>query len=221
MTHDLEVDGFVKVRGLAGESERQTLLAALGEPKGAGSRGLLAVPEVYAWAVSAAVLSRVTTHLGPQARPVRAIFFDKSPAANWLVPWHQDVTLAVQGPVETPGFGPWSRKDGIPHVQAPAEWLARMLTVRLHLDACDASNGALRVIPGSHRYGRLAADRISALKTATPEVLCEAAAGDGLLMRPLLLHASSKSIGDRRRRILHIEYCSDPLPAGMAWHEVA
>jgi ectoine hydroxylase-related dioxygenase (phytanoyl-CoA dioxygenase family) len=80
---------------------------------------------------------------------------------------------------------------------------------------------ALQVIPGSHRYGRLDADRIAALKTATPEVLCAPAAGDALLMRPLLLHASSKSMSGRRRRILHIEYCSDSLPAGMAWHEAA
>jgi ectoine hydroxylase-related dioxygenase (phytanoyl-CoA dioxygenase family) len=96
-----------------------------------------------------------------------------------------------------------------------------VITVRLHFDDCDGSNGALRVIPGSHRYGRLDGDRMSALKAATHEVLCEAAAGDVLLMRPLLLHASSKSTSDRRRRILHIEYCSDPLPAGMAWHQTA
>ncbi|MFM2242085.1 MAG: hypothetical protein RLZ97_940 [Verrucomicrobiota bacterium] len=221
MTHDLEGDGFMRVRALAGELERRALRAALGEPEGAGSRGILAVPQVRAWARSAAILSRVTTYLGAQAQPVRAIFFDKSPTTNWLVPWHQDVTLAVESPVDAPGFGPWSRKDGVSHVQAPGEWLARMITVRLHFDDCDGSNGALRVIPGSHRYGRLDADRMSALKAATHEVLCEAAAGDVLLMRPLLLHASSKSTSDRRRRILHIEYCSDPLPAGMAWHQTA
>jgi hypothetical protein len=219
MTHDLEAEGFFMVRALVGEAERRVLLIALGEPQGAGSRGLLAIPEIRAWALSAGVLQRVAAHLGPRARPVRAIFFDKSPAANWLVPWHQDVTLAVDGPMDVPGFGPWSRKDGISHVQAPAEWLARMVTVRLHFDECDASNGALRVIPGSHRYGRLDADRIAALKTATPEVLCAAAAGDALLMRPLLLHASSKSMSGRRRRILHIEYCSGSLPTGMTWHE--
>jgi len=83
----------------------------------------------------------------------------------------------------------------------------------------NAEQRALQGIPGSHRYGRLDADRIAALKTATPEVLCAAAAGDALLMRPLLLHASSKSMSVRRQRILHIEYCSDSMPAGMAWHE--
>jgi len=35
----------------------------------------------------------------------------------------------------------------------------------------NAEQRALQGIPGSHRYGRLDADRIAALKTATPEVL--------------------------------------------------
>jgi ectoine hydroxylase-related dioxygenase (phytanoyl-CoA dioxygenase family) len=82
--------------------------------------------------------------------PVRAIFFDKSSGSNWLVPWHQDLTIAVASKCEAPGFGPWSVKDGIPHVQPPDELLKQMIALRLHLDDCDASNGALRVIPGSH-----------------------------------------------------------------------
>ncbi|MFO0952967.1 MAG: phytanoyl-CoA dioxygenase family protein [Isosphaeraceae bacterium] len=149
------------------------------------------------------------------------MFFDKSPAANWLVPWHQDVTIAVARKVEASGFGPWSLKNGIPHVQPPEALLAQMIAVRLHLDACDASNGALRVIPGSHRGGRLDPDQIAAARAASAEVLCEAEAGDALLMRPLLLHASSKSVADGRRRVLHVEYCSGRLPEGMDWHDAA
>ena len=56
-------------------------------------------------------------------------------------------------------FGPWSVKDGVPHVQAPAEYLEQMLAVRLHLDDADEENGALRVLVGSHRLGRLSAER--------------------------------------------------------------
>jgi ectoine hydroxylase-related dioxygenase (phytanoyl-CoA dioxygenase family) len=217
----LERDGFVWVRNVLGAVERQDLLKALGDPAGAGSRGLLGLPAVREWAQSKTLASLVSAHLGPSARPVRAIFFDKSATSNWLVPWHQDVTLAVARPVEAPGFGPWSLKDGIPHVQAPGEWLSRMLTVRLHLDDCDASNGALRVIPGSHRHGRLESAQIPAIREATAELLCTALAGDALLMRPLLLHGSSKSMSRSRRRILHLEYCSGTLPAGMEWHDAA
>jgi ectoine hydroxylase-related dioxygenase (phytanoyl-CoA dioxygenase family) len=153
--------------------------------------------------------------------PVRAIYFDKSPAANWSVPWHQDLTVAVRARVDLPGFGPWSTKDGIPHVQPPIDLLERMLTLRIHLDDADRSNGALRVLPGSHRLGRLTADAIEALRIEYPEVLCTAAAGDALLMRPLLLHASRRSTSVRNRRVLHIEYAGFALPSGLRWHEDA
>jgi ectoine hydroxylase-related dioxygenase (phytanoyl-CoA dioxygenase family) len=221
MTSAIERDGFELAKGVFAGSQLLFLAAALGDPEGAGARGLLCVPEVRAFARSEAMMSLVTARLGPDAQPVRAIFFDKTPSSNWLVPWHQDVTIAVAGKVEAPGFGPWSVKHGIPHVQPPEALLAQMLAVRVHLDDCDASNGALRVIPGSHRRGRLEPDQISAAKAASEEVVCEAAAGDALLMRPLLLHASSKSVTDRRRRILHIEYCSGRLPSGMTWHDAA
>jgi ectoine hydroxylase-related dioxygenase (phytanoyl-CoA dioxygenase family) len=153
--------------------------------------------------------------------PVRGLLFDKSADANWLVVWHQDLTLAVRERCEAPGFGPWSVKDGVPHVQAPAECLAQMVAVRLHLDDADEHNGALRVLAGSHRFGRLSPARIDELRRELREVVCTAAAGDALLMRPLLLHASSRSASERRRRVLHIEYAGFQLPAGLEWHEAA
>jgi ectoine hydroxylase-related dioxygenase (phytanoyl-CoA dioxygenase family) len=153
--------------------------------------------------------------------PVRALYFDKSPQRNWLVSWHQDLTLAVHARIETPGFGPWSTKQGVPHVQPPVEFLAQMLTVRLHFDDTDESNGALRVLPGSHRLGRLSPARIREICLGQSPVLCRAAAGDALLMRPLLLHASSRSQSSRPRRVLHLEYASFALPNGLAWHEAA
>ena len=57
--------------------------------------------------------------LGPQARPVRAILFDKSPAANWALGWHQDRTIIVRERRDVPGFGPWTRKRGMLHVAPP------------------------------------------------------------------------------------------------------
>jgi ectoine hydroxylase-related dioxygenase (phytanoyl-CoA dioxygenase family) len=145
----------------------------------------------------------------------------KSPDANWLVPWHQDLTIAVRERVETPGFGPWSVKEGVPHVQPPVELLARMLAIRLHLDDADESNGALRAQAGSHRRGRLGTEEIAEWRTRGVEVVCAAAAGDALLMRPLLLHASSKSMSSRSRQVLHIEYAGFDLPGGMRWCDEA
>lgn len=221
MNPDIEQHGFALIPRVLDADEQQELLAALGLVSGAGRRGLLAVAAVAALARSPRILALVRPHLPAEPLPVRAIYFDKSSEANWLVPWHQDLTLALRSRGEAPGFGQWSIKDGIPHVQPPVELLEQMLTFRLHLDDAGESNGALRVLPGSHRRGRLSAAEIQQLRSERPEHLCAASAGDALLMRPLLLHASSRSTDTRHRRILHIEYAAFSLPAPLEWHEAA
>ena len=120
---------------------------------------MLRVPEVMRLAQSLLV-DLVRPHLPAEPVPVRGIYFDKRPETNWLVAWHQDLTLALKERVEVPGFGPWSLKEGVPHVQPPVGMLEQMLSVRLHLDDADATNGALRVLPGTHRLGRLNAEAI-------------------------------------------------------------
>ena len=213
----LQSQGFSEVEGVLSKDEARQWIDFLGEVEGAGRRGLLRQPEVAALARSDRLLTLLRPHLEDEPRAVRAIYFDKSPAANWLVAWHQDLTLAVQERREVAGFGPWSEKDGIPHVQPPARLLEQMLTIRIHLDHADETNGALRVLPGTHNLGRLTAGRIQQLRAEVPEHLCEASAGDALLMRPLLLHASGRSNTDRHRRILHIEYAAFDLPGGLRW----
>src|SRR5206468_5123271 len=129
--------------------------------------------------------------LGPGAFAVRGLFFDKTPEANWKIPWHQDLTIAVRRRIETPGFGPWSIKASVVHVQPPVGILERMVTVRLHLDDCGLDNGPLKVRPGTHSLGRLARERTEELASEVAEDICCLNAGDALIMRPLLLHASS------------------------------
>ena len=219
MPFTVETDGFSVVPQVLETAEQQDLLETLGAVSGPGRRGLLASADIAALARSSRLLSLVRPHLAHEPFPVRAIYFDKSPEANWLVPWHQDLTVALQSRVETPRFGPWSVKEGVPHVQPPVELLEQMLTVRLHLDDADESNGALRVLPGTHRLGRLASNETQGLRTRHEEVLCTMAAGDALLLRPLLLHASGRSTSQRHRRVLHIEYAAFPLPGGLDWHE--
>jgi ectoine hydroxylase-related dioxygenase (phytanoyl-CoA dioxygenase family) len=158
--------------------------------------------------------------LEAEPRAVRGIYFDKSPEANWIVAWHQDLTLAVHRQIDVPGFGPWSLKEGVPHVQPPVDLLEQMLTVRLHLDDCDESNGALRVIPGTHRLGRLSRDAIRKLGNEKPATLCRVAAGGVLLMHPLLLHSSGRSHSGKHRRVIHLEYAGFDLPSGLKWQEI-
>jgi ectoine hydroxylase-related dioxygenase (phytanoyl-CoA dioxygenase family) len=99
--------------------------------------------------------------------------------------------------------------------------LKQMLTVRLHLDAADESNGALWVSPGSHRFGRLPAGEAAAMAERQSKHLCRVQAGDALLFRPLILHASRKAIASRTRRVIHLEFSGVTLPMPLAWAETA
>ena len=223
-------DGFALAPGVLGASEVEALKASVeraAEGGGARRRGgvyavrnlLDVVPETRTLAGSAAVRALVEPLLGPACFVVRGILFDKTPAAPWKVAWHQDLSIAVRARVEAEGFGPWSLKAGVVHVQPPAEVLARMLTVRLHLDDCDGSNGALKVLPGTHALGRLGAGEIERLRAGGSPVTCEAGAGGALLMRPLLLHSSPTPRGPRRRRVVHLEFAAGRLPRGLEWRE--
>ncbi|HXI53928.1 MAG TPA: phytanoyl-CoA dioxygenase family protein [Candidatus Saccharimonadales bacterium] len=131
------------------------------------------------------------------------------------------LSIAVAERREAPGFRGWSVKQGVLHVQPPADILERMLTLRLHLDDCGPHNGPLRVLGGSHRHGRLSDEAIETLCRKGAEVACLVRAGGVLLMRPLLLHASSRAERPGRRRVLHLEYAASPLPHGLRWFEEA
>lgn len=224
----LSSDGYAIVPDFFQEESIQKIMDSLelhrrsrGALEEAGLRNLAGtLPEIDELRRSEALLDLASSILGRPAFVVRTLFFDKTPDANWKVAWHQDLTIAVHERIETQGFGPWSVKGGIPHVQPPAELLARMITLRLHLDHCDAANGALRVLPGSHQEGRLSAEQIRVWRNRVPEVTCEVPEGGLLLMRPLLLHASAPATEPRHRRVLHFEFAAEPLPERLAWYEV-
>jgi hypothetical protein len=118
--------------------------------------------------------------------------------------------------VELPGYRGWSNKAGVWQVQPPAEVLANMVAVRVHLDDCQASNGPLRIIPGSHRCGWI--EDLDAWKSRVPEVICTVSIGGVVTMCPLTLHASARSDQIANRRVIHIEYAAAELPSGLDWN---
>jgi ectoine hydroxylase-related dioxygenase (phytanoyl-CoA dioxygenase family) len=118
---------------------------------------------------------------------------------------------------EVPGFTAWSVKQNVPHVRPTEHVLEGMLTLRVHLDDCPQDNGALKVIPGSHSNGILNDDQINEVISRVPPVICEALRSDVLVMRPLLLHASSPANAPSHRRVIHLEYAAEPLPGGLEW----
>jgi ectoine hydroxylase-related dioxygenase (phytanoyl-CoA dioxygenase family) len=175
------------------------------------------VPEVQTLADSKSIRILVEAVLGPNAFVVRGLLFDKTPEANWKVAWHQDLSIAVKHRVEVTGFGPWSIKAGVHHVQPPASVLEQMVTVRLHLDDCHEENGPLQVLPGSHIHGKLGASEIEAWRNRVPATSCILGQGGTLLMRPLLLHASSAAQRPAHRRVIHLEFTASSLPKGLEW----
>lgn len=186
----------------------------------AGVRGLAnKVPYIRSLAESPTVRALVEPVLGPHARLIRSVLFNKSQEVNWQVAWHQDLTIAVQSQSEVQGFVGWSVKEGVVHVQPPVAILEQMLTVRLHLDPTDETNGALWVSPGSHRFGRLPSQAAAEVADRQGKIMCAVQAGDALVFRPLLLHASRKAVSDSPRRVVHLEFTRAILPEPLAWHE--
>lgn len=157
-------------------------------------------PIIRELASSRRLLSIASEHLGKDAFPVQGTLFDKTSAANWLVPWHQGLTICVESREETPGYGPWSLKAGVHHVQPPAAILESMLSIRIHLDDCPESNGALRVLPGTHLDARLNDAQIEQRQKAIVPVTGSVNAGNVLLIRPLLLHVSSSATSALHRQ---------------------
>jgi ectoine hydroxylase-related dioxygenase (phytanoyl-CoA dioxygenase family) len=125
-----------------------------------------------------------------------------------LVVWHQDTALPLERRHEAEGWGPWSTKEGVVYAHAPASALRQIVALRVHLDDSTSENGPLRVIPGSHELGVLSDAGIRELVARELPHECVVARGGVLVMRPLLVHASSKSAATAPRRVLHIEYAS-------------
>lgn len=215
-----EADGFAVIEGVVSAEVRENLIEEFerlrGELGGHSLRNVHVSPlvtQVAGGGVSNLIAQQI---LGSDARLVRAIFFDKVPGANWSVPWHQDLTIAVKERSEVPGYGPWSLKDGVVHVQPPVSVLEAMVTIRIHLDNCFEDNGPVRVKAGSHLHGRIVESQMESWDGI--EVSCVGGAGSVLVMRPLLLHASSPASNPNHRRILHLEYAGYGLAVPLIWY---
>lgn len=201
-------DGFFVEEHALSRSEVENVLASLtGIPHSrAGSRHLMSVPAVRQLVSRTRLLRIAEAALGSTPIPFRATLFDKSPAANWKVAWHQDTALPLTQRKESEGWGPWSVKDSIQYAHAPTRALDKVVALRVHLDPSMAANGPLRVIPGTHLLGVLPDNEVSLIAHDRESVECIGGVGSVLMMRPLLIHASSKSESGMPRRVLHIEY---------------
>lgn len=228
----LESDGFAVLPGVFTPNEVRAALAEwddvirrhAGNPAilandgpAYGARNLLQLwPRVIELARHPRLRDPLLEALGPTAGVVRVLFFDKPPGHSWALPWHKDYNVAVAAHGVEGSFTKPTTKANVPHVMAPFEVLNRMLTARIHLDDVTADNGPLRVMRGSHRFYHQGED------AGCEERTVHSRAGDVLLMRPLLTHASGhcKSGTGLHRRIVHLECAAArELPDGYAWHD--
>jgi Phytanoyl-CoA dioxygenase (PhyH) len=214
-----EADGFAIIAGVLSPAECDAIAAQAALPisGAAGSRALLSTPWCEALANSVRNNSAVRRLLPEMPVAVQCTYFEKSESRNWLVAMHQDLSIAVQERIDEAACSAWSAKEGMLFVQPPVKVLEGVVAVRVHLDDSNVSNGPLRVVPGSHQRGRLAPPQIQSERERTREITCSVPRGGALVMRPLLLHASSKAEVSAPRRVLHFVFGSPTLPLGLAW----
>ena len=169
------------------------------------------------FAVDGPIGSIAASALGPDARAVRAVLFDKTAARNWALGWHQDRTIVVEQRADTQGFGRWTVKAGLIQVEPPFAILERMVTIRVHIDPVDATNAPLRIVPGSHRLGRLPEANIKHVVEDRGERACLANRGDVWLYATPIIHGSRAAHPPRRRRVLQVDYAAVDLPEPLRW----
>ncbi|QJR09246.1 hypothetical protein DSM104443_00283 [Usitatibacter rugosus] len=209
----MEQDGYAVAPAVFDLMETASIAEALQAVPiaSAGTRNLLE----FGWC--RALVGRIRSTLEIRGVAVQCTLFDKTPERNWLVAFHQDLSIPVRERVEHPELRAWSVKEGQQFVQPPVALLEQLTAVRIHIDDCDPENGPLRLVPGSHRHGRLDESEAKRLRKVTGEVPLPIGRGGALILKPLLLHASSKAASPRHRRVLHFLFGPASIGYGLRW----
>jgi hypothetical protein len=210
--------GFAIAEQLISYAECDAIIAELGNLALAkiGSRVLLKQLWCSELAIKLRNSLQLKSYLLPNQVAIQCTYFEKSIDKNWLVPFHQDLSIPVAEKINHPKLKLWSVKEDTVFVQPPEEILDQLTAVRLHLDENELNDGSLKVIPSSHQSGKL--EILSPLKEKDGNsVICSVPKGGVLIMKPLLLHSSSKSFAKNKRRVLHFLFAPSNLPFGLRW----
>jgi ectoine hydroxylase-related dioxygenase (phytanoyl-CoA dioxygenase family) len=175
------------------------------------------VPAIASFIFTSRLRTIIDQLFGPDYFLVKSIYFDKPEQSNWFVAYHQDLTISVDQKKQVAGFEQWTVKNDQFAVQPPVPLLENIFTIRIHLDDTDENNGALKIVPGSHRKGIYRPETID--WNTEKEVICKVPCGGIMIMQPLLLHASNRTVNNNKRRVIHLEFSNQPLPGGLQWAE--
>ena len=207
--------GYTLVSNVAHAGARDKICSVVPRLSSSCGRRDLLADESIAAVIRALLLPVVEQALGDGAIAVGATWFDKRPARNWKVQWHQDLSVPA-----TSDHLRIVLKDRIPHVQPGEDVLAKLLIARLHLDLSNDRTGGLAIVPGSHLRGRISEKDIAAIVRDLGVRHPECPAGSVFLMRPLLLHSSSASQEPVSRRVLQVLFAPHAL-ASFPWVQTA
>ena len=175
------------------------------------------IPETLPFIFNQNLKDAIESNFGKGYFITKSIYFDKPEKSNWFVAYHQDLTISVNKKIELDGFENWTVKQNQFAVQPPKEILDDNFTIRIHIDNTTKENGALKVISNSHSHGILRIEKLDFENEK--ETICEVEKGGIMIMKPLLFHASNKTINNERRRVIHIEFSKQQLPEGLEWSE--
>ena len=222
MESKLNQKGFEIIESVYSNSEINEILKLV-ELKGIenkfGVREFLIDNSEIAEKIFTESLIKIIERISPNCKKViKSIYFDKPPNANWIVNWHQDLTINLSNRKEVENFKNWRTNSERTIVQPNKELLESIFTIRIHLDDCTKENGALRVIEESHNKGVIKIKEWLQKKNGI-EKICEVKKGGILIMKPLILHSSKRTENQKNRRVIHIEFTDKELPIGLNWKE--
>jgi ectoine hydroxylase-related dioxygenase (phytanoyl-CoA dioxygenase family) len=226
---EIRRNGFSVIEDVFTDTEVETILTAINDtnPKNETFRKsndlfairqfLKEVPDAIGIVFKEKLKKIIKRLFGEDYFLVKSIYFDKPATSNWFVSYHQDLTISVDQKVEIAGFGPYTNKHNQFSVQPPLNILESSFTIRIHLDDTNEENGALKVIPNSHSKGMYRPETIN--WDVEQEVSCNVARGAVMIMKPLLLHSSSRTTNNKKRRVIHLEFSNQLLPKAIQWSE--
>ncbi|NQY11803.1 MAG: phytanoyl-CoA dioxygenase family protein [Flavobacteriales bacterium] len=226
---ELEEFGYSILDKIYSDSEIDQLLNCINDAEKEGSsfmktndlfaiRQLInVIPELKSILFNPNLKKLVADVAGENCFLTKAIYLDKPSDSNWFVSYHQDLSISVNDKLDLPNYKNWTFKKGQYGVQPPLKVLEDTLTVRIHLDKTDNQNGALKVVPKSHLKGVCRANEINWDKEI--EHVCEVEQGGAMLMKPLTMHASNRTTNEKRRRVIHLEFCKHELAEPLKWLE--
>ncbi len=225
----LQEEGFAIIDNVFSEAEVTAIIETINNIDTSGTafrktRELFAirrfvkeVPGIGAFIFTSRLRTIIDQLFGPGYFLVKSIYFDKPEQSNWFVAYHQDLTISVDLKKQVAGFDQWTVRNDQFAVQPPVTLLENIFTIRIHLDETDENNGALKIVPGSHRKGIYRPETID--WSREKEEVCEVPRGGIMIMQPLLLHASNRTVNNNKRRVIHLEFSNQLLPGGLQWAE--